>query len=123
MTIETLKKLNELLSSVTNYEFSKWSTSPVPSPYWVGEYEEVGEANEDGRMETTFILTGTARTLLELEAHKENIRRTIQAHERMLLPNGYGLALFYSNAFTVPTDSDDYERMQINIQVFEWRTN
>lgn len=122
MTIEALSKINELLSSVCDYEYGGWSKSPIPFPFFVGEQNEVGEPMEDGRMETDFILTGTGRSLLELEKARETIKRTIEANERMILPSGTGLALFYSNAMAVPTDNEDLYRIQINIQVYEWRT-
>lgn len=123
MTIEALKYINDILSKVTNYEFGEWSQYPIPDIYFVGEYDEVGEPNEDGRMESTFILTGTGRTMLALEAAKTNIKRTIEANERAILPNGNGIALFYSNALNVPTDNVDFYRIQINIQIFEWRNS
>lgn len=122
MTIEALSKINELLSSVCDYEYGGWSKSPIPFPFFVGEYNEIGEEAEDGRMETDFVLTGTGRSLLELEKARETIKRTIEANERMILPSGNGLALFYSNALSVPTDNEDLYRIQINIQVYEWRT-
>lgn len=123
MTIEALKYINDILSKVTNYEFGGWSENPIPDSFFVGEYDEVGEPNEDGRMESTFILTGTGRTMLALEAAKTNIKRTIEANERAILPNGNGIALFYSNSLNVPTDNEDFYRIQINLQIFEWRNS
>ena len=120
MTIETLKYVNQVLSSLTNYEFGQWTTTPVPYPYFVGEYNEVGGENEDGQFETTFILTGTTRnSMLELESVKEKIEKAF--NKAAILPNGNGIAVFYMNSFTVPTDNAELKRIQINLQVKEWK--
>lgn len=120
MTIEGLKYINGILSSLTNYEFGQWSTMPVPYPYFVGEYNEVGSDTEDGQFETTFILTGTTRdSRLELESVKEKIEKAF--NKTAILPNGNGIAVFYMNSITVPTDNAELKRIQINLQVKEWK--
>ena len=115
MTIESLKYINDILSTLTNYEFGQWTSTPIPNPYFVGEYNEVGSDTEDGRFETTFILTGTTRgSWLELESVKEKIEKVLD------LPfclNGNGIAVFYVNSFIVPVDNAELKRIQKNLQI------
>lgn len=120
MTIEALEYINKILSSLTNYEFAKWTTTPVPYPYFVGEYSEVGSDTEDGQFETTFMVTGTTRgSRLELEKVKAKIEKVF--NKTAILPNGNGIAVFYVNSFAVPTDNEELERIQINLQIKEWK--
>ena len=95
----------------------------MPDPYFVGEYNEVEstEREENGYQETTFILTGTGRKWLGLEQAKEIIENNIT--ETAILPNGNGIAVFYSNSFPVPTGDAELKRIQINLTIKEWRVN
>ncbi len=122
MTIESLKFINEQLKSI-NYKFGQWTSYPVPYPYWVGEYNEIDSVNEDGMQETTFILTGTTRgSYIELEQDKEKIEKLFK-DKTAILPNGNGIAVFYMNALNIPVDDMELKRMQINLQIKEWKVN
>ena len=105
------------------YAFEEWTANEVPDPYFVGEYNEVEstEREENGYQETTFILTGTGRKWLGLEQAKEIIENNIT--ETAILPNGNGIAVFYSNSFPVPTGDAELKRIQINLTIKEWRVN
>lgn len=122
MTIETLKFINDELTKLgINYEFGMYTSSPVKYPYFVGEYNEVGEVNEDGMDETTFILTGTTRgSSLELEREKEKIRKYFK-EITAILDNSNGVAIYYVNSFGVPVDTDEIKRIQINLTIKEWK--
>lgn len=122
MTIDAIAYIQDELEKLgINYEFGMYTSHPVKYPYFVGEYSEVGEANEDGMDETTFIITGTTRgSLLELEEEKEKIRNHFKEH-LAILGNSNGIAIYYSNAFTVPTDNDEIRRIQINLTIKEWK--
>lgn len=120
MTIEVLNKLNTMLSSVINYEFERWTSNPVPYPYWVGEYMEEPSEYEDGLQVSTFTLTGTTRgTWLDLERDKKKIEKL--CNSTMILENGDGLAVFYLNALTIPTDDLELKRLQIDLQIKNWK--
>ena len=105
------------------YALEEWTANEVPDPYFVGEYNEVEstEREENGYQETTFILTGTGRKWLGLEQAKEIIENNIT--ETAILPNGNGIAVFYSNSFPVPTGDAELKRIQINLTIKEWRVN
>lgn len=104
------------------YEFMQW-TSAVVYPYWVGEYSETPTVTEDGYKESTVILTGTTKgSWLELE----QTRALIENH----FPNPHGLRLSsedgavvisYGNSFPVPTGEADLKRIQVNLEIKEWR--
>ena len=127
MTKQVLKFINdELVKLGINYEFGEWSEETVPITYVIGEYQEEESVNEDGLQDTVFILTGTTRaTLLELEDIKEKIENNFPQTEgkTAILPNGNGIAVFYSNSFPVPTGNDELKRIQINLKIKEWKVN
>lgn len=107
------------------YEFMEYtSTIDSISAYWVGEYSEAEPATEDGLQETQFILTGTGKgSWLELEEQKEKIEQLFPAiaGRTAILDNKSGIAVFYGNAFPVPTGDGFLKRLQINLIVKEWR--
>lgn len=124
MSISALKFISEKLERLKiPYAFEEWTANEVPDPYFVGEYNEVEstEREENGYQETTFILTGTGRKWLGLEQSKEIIENNIT--ETAILPNGNGIAVFYSNSFPVPTGDAELKRIQINLTIKEWRVN
>ena len=124
MSISALKFISEKLERLKiPYAFEEWTANEVPDPYFVGEYNEVEstEREENGYQETTFILTGTGRKWLGLEQAKEIIENNIT--DTAILPNGNGIAVFYSNSFPVPTGDAELKRIQINLTIKEWRVN
>ena len=119
MTLESLKYINDQLSSIINYSLIEWCQE-VAYPYWVGEYNEVAMIDEDGMQETTFILTGTTKdTWTDLENDKHKIKELFK-NNMAILPNGNGIAVFYSNSLLVPVEDMDLKRMQINLEIKEW---
>lgn len=124
MSEEALKYISDALKSLgIPYSFMEWNTTPLPDPYFVGEYVEEETTTEDGLQESPFILTGTTRgTWLSLEQAKSKIRYKFSpiSGETVILANGAGLAVFYSNSFPVPTEDENLKRIQINLQVKEW---
>ena len=115
---------DELNNIGVPYEFMRW-TDPVQYPYFVGEYSEAPITTEDGHKESTMILTGTTKgSWLELE----QIRAKIEGHFHPICglhksTDEGAAAIYYSNAFPVPTGEADLKRIQINLQVKEWRNN
>lgn len=119
MTLESLKYLNDQLSSIINYSLIEWAQEVV-YPYWVGEYNEVEMVDEDGMQETTFILTGTTKgTWTDLENDKRKIKELFK-NQTAILPNGNGIAIFYQNSLLVPVEDMDLKRIQINLEIKEW---
>lgn len=123
MTIESLKFISDALTGAgINYEFWRWS-SPVVYPYFVGEYSEVEEINEDGMQESEFILNGFSRqTWLDLETAKSKIEKLF-SNTTSILPNGNGLAIFYAGSFVVPTDDEELMKIEIHLRIKEWKVN
>ena len=111
---------NEMNSMNVPYEFMEW-TSTVTYPYWVGEYSEVPTVTEDGYKETSLILTGTTKgSWLELEQTRVKIEKRFRYGVNYSTDEG-AVAIFYSNSFPVPTGEADLKRIQINLQVKEWK--
>lgn len=113
----------ELGSIKIPYEFMRWTTSPAPDTYVIGEYSETPTDTEDGYEEGMMMLTCTTRKSWQ---DLENIKQTIKRH----FPNPYGLrksmedgavAIFYENAFPIDTGDAVLKRIQINLKIKIWR--
>ena len=76
---------------------------------------------EDGYQETAFILTGTGETWIGLENYKSTIEKNIS--RTAILPNGNGIAVFYSDSQHIPTGDERLKRIEINLTIKEWSVN
>lgn len=104
------------------YEFGEW-TKPIQYPYWVGEITEGDPITEDGAMESTLILTCFQRgTYAAIETEKEKIRKHFHpVHGLRGQTDSSAIAVYYGGAFYVPTGEKDLKRMQINLNIKEWK--
>ena len=107
------------------YEFMRWTSEQVPNRYWIGEYTETPTDSEDGHEEGTILLTGTTSgSWLDLEKDKKKIKRHFANIHGLRVATDMGaVAIFYGNSFPVDTGTADLKRMQINLQVKEWRND
>ena len=125
MTTEALGFIKDAMDSAgIPYEFMEFTSdvSSIPA-YWVGSYSEVTPGAEDGKQEAQFILTGTGKgSWLDLEKQKATIEQLfpVIGGRTAILPNGNGIAVFYGNAFPVPTGEGSLKRIQINLDLKEW---
>lgn len=113
---------SEMATLGVPYEFMRWTSDPV-EPYFIGEYTETPTDTEDGYEEGTMILTGTTTgSWSELVQIKEKIKNHF--------PNGFGkrftteagaVVIYYSNSFPVDTGEADLKRIQINLDVQQWK--
>ena len=118
-----LKFIKEQMSALNiPYEFMEW-TSALSYPYVVGEYTETPTLDEDGKEESTMILTATTRgEWLELEEIKEKIKKHFPAVGGLRAETDNGvIVVFYSDAFPVPTGEAGLKRIQINLDIREWK--
>ena len=127
MTIETLGIINSGMEELgLEYEFGTYDKTPVVYPYWVGEYQEFETITEDGLQESTIILNGFSRgSWLDLERDKEKIENYFNrvSGKTVITNGGSGVAFFFSDALIVPTGDAELKRMQINLNVKEWKVN
>nr|DAO51613.1 MAG TPA: hypothetical protein [Caudoviricetes sp.] len=128
MTEAVLRFIRDAMASANiPYEFMEYTSAvDAISAYWVGEYTEEQPLNEDGMQKTQFILTGTGKgSWSELEKQKEKIKKLFPANggRRAILDDKSGVAVFYGNAFPVPTGDGFMKRLQINLTVKEWKVN
>ena len=106
-----------------NYAFVEWKGDPV-YPYFVGEYQETPSMTEDGLQESTFTLTGFTRgSWLELEEAKEQIEKHFNrgSGKTVIADNGSAVAVFYAHSLVVPTGEAELKRIEINLDVKEWK--
>lgn len=126
MKTETLGFIKEALEGAgIAYEFGGWTSDTVPSPYFVGEYEEQEPMNEDGLQNISFILSGTGRrTWLELEQAKATIESLFSKTTGKTAILGHsGVAVFYDRASIVPTGDAELKRIEIYLTIKEWSVN
>jgi hypothetical protein len=123
MTIEGLGFINQCMEELNvPYEFMEW-TQGLSALFFIGEYTEIESPDECGLEEGTFILTGmTTNKYMELESVKERIKEYF-GHEGMtaILESGSGIAVSYQTSFVIPTDENEMHRIQINLNIKEWR--
>lgn len=119
MTLESLKYINSWLSGLgIPYAFMQWKDA-VPDTYFIGEYQEVESMNEDGMTESDFIIMGNTNTnFYDLEKVKQKLS---EADHTVILPNGNGLAVMYSNSYPVPSVEQGVYRIQITLKIKEWK--
>lgn len=123
---EVLKFMNtELENAGVPYEFLEW-TQKVAYPYFVGEYNEFEPTDESGECDKTFILTGFCRgknSRMKLEEMKEKIEKAFPAMNGKIATLGSGsvVAIFYGNAFYVPTGEDEFYKIQVNLSIKLWK--
>lgn len=123
MTIEALQYVNDCMESLSiPYEFMQW-TKDLSFPFFVGEYTETEPFDESGKEQGTLILTGTTnKNYLTLESIKEQLKQYFPYDGRTaILDNGSGIAVSFSTAFPVPTGERGLFRIQINLNIQEWR--
>ena len=123
MTIAGLKFLNDELSGLNiPYEYMEW-TSKFPQTYFVGQYSEVSNPDEDGMIESDFIITGTTKNkYLDLENVNQMIRSRFPDYGLTeILPNGWGIAVMYETSYPIPAIEQGIRRIQITLKVKEWK--
>lgn len=129
MSKAVLKTIKESMKELgINYQFKKWKGHPK-YPYFVGSYQEVPTPGEDGMQETSFILTGFARSdgnvdgVLILEETKERIEAYFKTEGEnvVITDSGSVVAIFYENTFgDLPTGDAELEKIEINLTIKEW---
>lgn len=120
--LEIIKQEMDILG--INYEPMEWTSTKIPSDYWVGEWTDVPTLEEDGKEEYTFTLTGTTRGKWSLlEAVKDRIKSHFPSVGglRIQKDNGDVIIVFFNGAFPVPTGEMGLKRMQINLDIKVWK--
>ena len=122
--IAVLKFINEKLTdNGVNYAFGEWTKETIIYPYFVGEYISLEPTTEDGLREHSFMLTGFGRgTYLELEQEREKIEHIFE-NCTQVLEDGTGLSISYSGCRIIPTGDGEMKRIQIDLDIKEWKVN
>lgn len=124
MTSHFLSIINDAMAEMgLNYELARWSSEPV-YPYFVGEYTETPIASENGLQEATFILSGFSRTTREaLEDAKASIENYFDriSGKVVVADNGNATAIFYDNAIFPSTGDAELKKMEITLNIKEWK--
>lgn len=111
---------NKLTEANIPYEFIEWKSKAVET-YFVGEYVELPPNEEEGSIESTFILSGfTIKSWLDLEQLREKIEKLF-TYCTTILDNGAAVDVAYAGAQVIPTGDATLKRIQINLTIKEWR--
>ena len=105
------------------YEFMEWTSDEIPYQYWVGECSSTPTLTEDGNEESTFLLTGTTRgKWSDLLQTVEKIKTHFPATGGMRSSTDSGsITVFFASSFPVPTGEADLKRIQVNLDIKEWK--
>lgn len=122
--MEKLKFINQQMEAIgIPYEFGVWK-SEITYPYFVGEQiTEEPVTTGDGLQRSSMILTGFHRgDLTDLIELKEKIKKHFHPLDGCCgkIEGGYIVA-FFDGFFPVPSGEADLERIQINLQIQEWK--
>lgn len=125
MIVEKLGFISQQLEATgVPYEFGEWSSN-VTYPYTVGEITEEPVDTEDGKEQSTLLLTAYYRgkgAYLELERIKNTIKKHFDPRLGMQgETDGGAIAVFFDGCFYVPTGEADLKRLQINLKIIEWK--
>jgi hypothetical protein len=123
MTTATLKIISDAMREL-NLAYALGRFSGKADPYFVGEYQETESFTEDGLQESTFLLTGFSRgEWLTLEEAKEKIENYFNrvSGRTVITDNGSAVAIFYAHSLIVPTNDAELKRIQINLNIKEWK--
>lgn len=121
--MDKLKFIKQQLEALAvPYEFGEW-TSAVQYPYFVGEITENEPFTEDGAETSALTLTGFHRGQM---SDLLKIKETIKKHFHPVCgccgrTDSGSIAVFYGGAFPVPTGEADLKRIQITLQIKEWK--
>ena len=121
--MDKLKFISDHLNAAgIPYEFGEWS-SDIHYPYYVGEITEEEPMTEDGAERSTLILNGFHRgKYIDLENDKAKIKQLFHTVCGLRGQTDSGaIAVFYGNAFYVPTGEAELKRIQINLKIKEWK--
>ena len=124
--MDKLKFINEQMTALgIPYQLIEWNAESgiVKYPYSVGEFTEQATNLENGYEESTLLLTVTTRgSWLELEEIKDKIKKHFPANGGLRASTNSGsIAVFYAGSFPVPTGEADLKRIQINLDIKEWK--
>ena len=123
MTSEPWKLIYDGMAALgLNYAFERWEDQPK-YPYFTGEYQETPVESEDGMQECDFILNGWHRgKIADLEEAKEKIENYFYRDGRTAIaPNGNAVVVLYSNSFVVPSGDAELKKIEIHLNVKEWK--
>lgn len=124
MLAETLELISGSMDKLNiPYEFMEWTGEDLPSPFFIGEYQESEPLNEDGQQESMFILTGFSRkSQLELEDAKKKIKSCFPkiGGKTAMTASGAAVAVYYANSLPIPVENNEFKKIQINLTVKEW---
>lgn len=104
------------------YEFMEW-TSNIRYPYYVGEITEEPISDESGERISTMIISGFHRgRFIDLERDKEKMEAHFDPVCGLSGETDSGsIAVFFENAFYVPTGEADLKRIEIHLRIIEWK--
>lgn len=120
MIVDKLTFINEQMDNLSiPYELGEW-TQKLIYPYFVSEFTEIPTMTEDGYEETEVILTGFYRGKYIVLEEIKNIIKKHFCDLRARTDSG-SITVNYDGAFPIPTGEKDLKKIQINLNIKEWK--
>lgn len=108
------------------YGFMQYGKNPIVYPYFVGDYSDINQTEEDGMQEGNFRLIGFSRDTWEtLETARTKIENRFDpvCGDIKIYEDGSCTAVFYGGSQTINTLDAELKRISITLQVKEWKVN
>jgi hypothetical protein len=123
MSKQVLKIISDAMNSLgLEYDFGTYKKKPVVYPYFVGEYQETEPMTEDGLQETAFLLSGFHRgEWRTLEEAREKIEKHFGYGGKTVITDHSVVAVFYAGTLIVPTGDAELIKIQVNLNIKEWK--
>ncbi len=119
---DLLKTFAEAMEELNiNYDFMEWKTTPVPYPYFVGQYFIDNYVAESGLTEGQILLVGWDRNnsfkkLVEIDNKVKNYF----AEYKKVLSNGSSISINYFNSNSEYAESNDLRKIEIRLDFSLW---
>ena len=125
MMSDVLNIVDKAMSELgIEYDIGEYSKTPIVYPYFVSEFTASEPVTEDGLHEGTLTLDGFHRgSWLELIEAQEKIVNHFSwmSSTPSIVNDGSAVVVMYAGSRIVPTGDAELKRVQINLQVKEWR--
>lgn len=118
---DVLKVFAEAMNELNiNYDFMEWKTTPVPYPYFVGQYFIDNYVSESGLTEGQILLIGWDRnnSFKNLVDIDNKVKKHFREFRKMINNKSMNINYFQSNSEYA--ESNDLRKIEIRLDFSLW---